>query len=76
MAALRKPMDQSVRASSRAAQPGSGMVVPNVAPTPMTEAPAEIEPRQVSKPAAVNPGANTLGTLRSVCVPDTAHHWG
>jgi hypothetical protein len=35
----------------------------------MAAAPAETDPRQVSKPAAARPGAKTLGTLRRPWVP-------
>src|ERR1700742_1379128 len=62
-AAFFSPMLHNVRASSRAAQPGSGIVVPKVNPVPTTAPPPETEPRQVSSPAAARPGAPTLGTF-------------
>jgi hypothetical protein len=34
-----------------------------VAPHPRADPPPETDPRQVSNPAAVRPGANTFGTL-------------
>jgi len=63
------PIAQSVRASKRAAQPGSGIVVPNVAPQPSAEPPPDIDPRHVSKPAAPSPGAKTDGTFLTDCDP-------
>src|SRR6201996_8477614 len=65
-AAFFSPMLHRVRASSRAAQPGSGIVVPKLNPVPTNAPPPETDPRQVSSPAAARPGAATLGTLRTV----------
>src|SRR6516165_9324983 len=65
-AAFFSPILHSVRASSRAAQPGSGIVVPKLAPHPNAAPPPETEPRQVSKPAEVKPGANSVGTFLRV----------
>ena len=61
-AAFFSPMLHSVRASSRAAQPGSGIVVPKLNPVPTNAPPPETDPRHVSSPAAAKPGATTLGT--------------
>ena len=44
-------------------------MVPKLPPDPTTPRPPETEPRQVSSPAAVSPGENTVGTLRKVWVP-------
>ena len=54
------------RASSRAAQPGSGIVVPKLNPVPTNAPPPETDPRHVSSPAAAKPGATTLGTFLTV----------
>src|SRR3954469_10548260 len=70
-AAFFRPMLHSVRASSRAAQAGSGTVVPKLIPVPTKAPPAETEPRHVSSPAADRPGANTLGTFLIVCLSGT-----
>src|SRR4029453_13148650 len=70
-AAFFRPMLHSVRASSRAAQPGSGIVAPNMNPVPTIEPPPETDPRHVSSPAAVKPGAITLGTFLTVCLAGT-----
>jgi hypothetical protein len=64
-------MLHSVRASSRAAQAGSGIDVPKLMPVPTNAPPAETDPRQVSSPAAASPGAKTLGTFLMVCVAGT-----
>jgi hypothetical protein len=60
-------MLHSVRASSRAAQPASGIVVPKLNPVPTNATPPETDPRHVSSPAAAKPGATTLGTFLIVC---------
>src|SRR6185312_711440 len=65
-AAFFRPMLHSVRASSRAEQPGSGTVVPKLNPVPTNAPPPETEPRQVSSPAAASPGATTPGTFLTV----------
>jgi hypothetical protein len=44
-------------------QPESTMVLPNVSPPPITDRPADAEPRQVSMPAAARPGATTVGVV-------------
>ena len=62
-AAFFRPMLHSVRASSRAAQPGSGIVMPKLNPVPTNEPPPETAPRHVSSPAAAKPGAKTAGTF-------------
>jgi hypothetical protein len=59
-------MLHSVRASSRAAQPVSGIEVPKLNPVPTNAPPPETDPRHVSSPAADKPGAKTLGTLLTV----------
>src|SRR6516164_2282115 len=64
-AAFLRPIAQRLRASRRAAQPGSGIDPPPVKPVPSHEAPTLTEPRQVSSPAALRPGANTAGTFDS-----------
>jgi hypothetical protein len=65
-AAFFKPKLQSVRASSRAAQLGSGIEEPKLIPVPTIAPPPETEPRHVSSPAAAKPGAKTLGTFLTV----------
>jgi hypothetical protein len=62
-AAFFRPMDHRVLASSLVAQPGSGIVPPRLIPVPNHEPPPLTEPRHVSNPAAVNPGANAVGTF-------------
>src|SRR3974390_2870160 len=62
-AAFLSPMLQRVRASRRVAQPGPGRVPPSEIPVPSQDPPPETLPRQVSIPAAVRPGAKTVGTL-------------
>src|SRR5580698_6580666 len=39
------------------------MVLPYVSPPPITDRPADAEPRQVSTPAAARPGATTVGVV-------------
>src|ERR1700756_4283911 len=70
-AAFFSPRLHSVRASSRAAQPGSGIVVPKLNPVPTNAPPPETDPRHVSSPAAAKPGATTLGTFLTVCSAGT-----
>src|ERR1700739_3900951 len=70
-AAFFSPMLHSVRASSRAAQPGSGIVVPKLNPVPTNAPPPETDPRHVSSPAAAKPGATMPGTLLTVCSAGT-----
>ena len=65
-AAFFNPKLHKVRASSRAAQLGSGIVVPKLIPVPTNAPPPETDPRHVSSPAAARPGAKTLGTFLTV----------
>src|ERR1700691_1724470 len=44
-------------------QPSSTLVLPNVKPPPISDMPPAAEPRQVSIPAAVRPGATTVGVV-------------
>jgi hypothetical protein len=48
--------------------PSSGVVPPSVRPVPIRERPPDAEPRQVSIPAAVRPGATTVGGVMSLVV--------
>src|SRR5580698_934393 len=70
-AAFFSPKLHNVRASRRAAQPGSGIVVPKLNPVPTNAPPPETDPRHVSSPAAAKPGATTPGTLLTVCSAGT-----
>src|SRR3974390_3460535 len=74
-AAFFSPMLQRVRASRRVAQPGSGMVPPSDIPVPSQDPPPETLPRQVSMPAAVRPGAKTVGTLVMDWLDGTLVFW-
>src|SRR6202035_3278269 len=65
-AAFFSPKLHKVRASSRAAQPGSGIVVPKLNPVPTSAPPPETDPRQGSSPGAAKPGATTPGTFLTV----------
>src|SRR5947209_19090644 len=65
-AAFFRPMLHKVRASSRAAQPGSGIVVPKLNPVPTNAPPPETDPRQVSSPAAAKPGPTMPRTFLTV----------
>src|ERR1700691_1824131 len=44
-------------------QPESTIVLPTVRQPPITDRPADAEPRQVSTPAAARPGATTVGVV-------------
>ena len=72
-AAFFRPKLHSVRASSRAAQPGSGIVVPKLNPVPTNAPPPETDPRHVSSPAAAKP--EFAGKTIVVVLPDSGERY-